>query len=111
MTRRVNSLKRAYQTPLTGAQNSRDEKEIARALKALFMIRAENQEEDMAIELVKEVYRFEDGPKQLGDWGSYIGSLCELLFWGAHLNSENSEPFRDYLKLLIYAEKNEHSPD
>jgi hypothetical protein len=111
MTRTVNSLKRAYQTALTGAQNRRDEKDIARALKALFMIRAENQEEDLAIELVKEVYRFEDGPKQLGDWGSYIGSLCELLFWGAHLNSEDSEPFRDYLKLLIYAEKNEHSPD
>lgn len=111
MTRRVNYLKRAYQTALIGAQDRRDEKEMARAGKALFMIRAENQEEDTAIELVKEVYRLEDGPKQLGDWGPYIGGLCELLFWGLHLNREDSESFSDHLNLLIYAEKNEHSPD
>lgn len=108
MTRRVNSLKRAYQRALTEAG---DEKEIARARKALFMIRAENQEEDMAIDLFREVYQFEDGPKQLRDWGRYIGLLCELLFWGLHLNGEDSEPFGNHLDLLICMEKNEHSLD
>jgi tetratricopeptide (TPR) repeat protein len=108
MTRRVNSLKRAYQTALTQAH---DEKETAIARRALFMILAENQEEDMAIDLFRKVYRLEDGPKQLGEWGRYIGNLCELLFWGLHLNVEGSEPFSNHLDLLVYAEKNEHSPD
>ncbi len=111
ITRRINSLKRAYEAALKKAQSRGDEMGIARARKALFMIRAENQEEDMAIELFKEVYRLEDGPKQLGDWGTYIGGLCELLFWGAHLNGEGSESSGEYLTSLIYAEKNEHAPD
>jgi hypothetical protein len=80
MTRRVGSLKRAYEDALKIAQSCSDEKGIARARKALFMIRAENQEKDKAIELVKEIYQFEDSPKQLSDWGTYMGSLCELLF-------------------------------
>jgi tetratricopeptide (TPR) repeat protein len=111
MTRRVNSLKRAYEAALKNAQSCSDEKGIARTRKALFMIRAENQEEDKAIELFKEVYQIEDGPKQLGDWGRYMGNLYELLFWGAHLNGEGSEKSGEYLTSLIYAEKNEHSPD
>lgn len=67
MIRRVNSLKRAYECALKKAQSSSDEEGIARARKALFTIRAENQEEDKAIELAKKVYQFEGGPKRLTD--------------------------------------------
>jgi hypothetical protein len=40
-----------------------------------------------------------------------MGSLCELLFWGAHLNGEGSEESGEYLSSLIDLEKNEHSAD
>jgi hypothetical protein len=110
MTRRVNSLKRAYEAAREIAKIRRGEEEMARAQRALFMVQAENEEEDKAIELVKPVYQFADDPKQLGDWRNYRGNFCELLFWGAHFNGEGSNSSGEYLSILIELEKNEHSP-